>query len=405
MSMINRPIYLDKLIKFKDKQPIKVITGIRRCGKSSLLELFSEYLKEQGVAKECILKINFESLKYENTTYKELAELVENQLKKTKSKVYVLLDEIQKVQKWELAINSLRLEKNIDIYITGSNAYLLSSKLSTYLSGRYVQINMQPLTFKEFIDFHKFPTSTTNDKKFNLYLKYGGFPGLTEFDLDESMTIQYLDGIFSTVFIKDIVEQADIKDNLVLKKITAFLADNIGNSISIDKIKKALISNQSISKGIHASLIDNYIELLESAFLFYGIKRFDIKGKEYLKTQGKYYMVDTGLRNFFLGFKDIDRGHILENVVFLELLSRGYNISIGKLNNKEVDFIASSFNEKIYIQVCETLYSEETKKRELIPLQNINDNYEKIILTRDNVLVGTNEEGIKILNIIDWLLN
>lgn len=402
--MKKRPIYLNQLIKFKDKDLIKVITGIRRCGKSSLMELFSNYLKEQGISEDCILKINFEDLKYENMSYKELHELVEARLKQTESRVYVLLDEIQKVKKWELAVNSLRLKNNIDIYITGSNAYLLSSQLSTYLSGRYVEIKMQPLTFKEFIDFHSFTPSTSNDEKFNFYLKYGGFPGLKDFNFDEPMIIQTLDGIFSTVLVKDIIEHTNNKDSVILKKITSFLSDNIGSPISIDKIKKTLVSNQSISKGTHASLIDSYISLLESAFLFYGINRYDIKGKEYLKTQGKYYIVDTGLRNFFLGFKDIDRGHILENVVFLELLSRGYKVSIGKIKESEVDFIASSFNEKIYVQVCETIYSEETKKRELVPLERIDDNYEKIILTRDHVMVGTNENGIKILNIIDWLL-
>ena len=402
--MFNRPIYLNQLINFKDKEQIKVITGIRRCGKSSLLELFAEYLKEQGIGKDNILQINFEDLKYANITYLELNELVENKAKTTNGNLYLFLDEVQKLDKWELMVNSLRLKKNIDIYITGSNAYLLSSQLSTYLSGRYVEIKMQPLTFKEFLTFYNLE-NMTKDEKFNLYLKYGGMPGLKDFNFDENMIRQTLEGIFSTVLVKDIVSQADIKNVSLLNKITSFLADNIGNPTSLNKIKNTLVSEQLIKKGVHLSAIDNYINLLENAFVFYGIKRYDIKGKDYLKTQGKYYMVDTGLRNFFLGYKDIDRGHILENIIFLELLSRGYNVSIGKIGNNEVNFIATTYNEKIYIQVCETLYSEETRERELKPLQNIKDNYEKIILTRDNVFVDTDDNGIKILNIVDWLLN
>lgn len=402
--MFDRPIYLNQLIKFRDKEPIKVITGIRRCGKSSLLELFSEYLKEQGISEENILQINFEDLKYVKMTYLELNELVENKAKKVKGNLYLFLDEVQKLEKWELTVNSLRLKKNIDIYITGSNAYLLSSQLSTYLSGRYVEIKMQPLTFKEFLTFYELK-DMTKDEKFDLYLKYGGMPGLKDFNFDEKMIRQTLDGIFSTVLVKDIVSQADTKDVSLLNKITGFLADNIGNPVSLNKIKNTLLSEQLIKKGIHLSVIDNYISLLENAYVFYGVKRYDIKGKDYLKTQGKYYIIDTGLRNFFLGFKDIDRGHILENIVFLELLSRGYNVSIGKINNNEVDFIASNYRDKIYIQVCETMFSEETKMRELKPLQNIKDNFEKIILTRDNVFVDVNENGIKIQNVVNWLMN
>ena len=400
--MFNRPIYLNQLINFKDKEQIKVITGIRRCGKSSLLELFAQYLKEQGISKENILQINFEDLKYGKMTYLELNDLVENTSKKVKGNLYLFLDEVQKLDKWELTVNSLRLKKNIDIYITGSNAYLFSSQLSTYLSGRYVEIKMQPLTFKEFLTFYDFK-GMNDDRKFELFLKYGGMPGLKDFNFDEKMIRQTLDSIFSTVLVKDIATHSDFKDVTLLNKITSFLADNIGNPISVSKIKNTLISNQSVSSGLHQSVIDNFITLLEDAFVFYSVKRYDIKGKEHLKTQGKYYMVDTGLRNFFLGFKDMDRGHILENIVFLELLSRGYNVSIGKIGSNEVDFIATSYNEKIYIQVCETLNSQETRIRELRPLQNIKDNYEKIILTKDVLFTGMDENGIKILNIVDWL--
>lgn len=401
--MINRPIYLNKLISFKDHESIKVITGIRRCGKSSILTLFAEHLKSTGVDNDNILQINFEDLQYGNMTYLELNDFIKNKLASTQGKLYILLDEIQKIDKWELTVNSLRLDNRTDIYITGSNAYMLSSQLSTYLSGRYVEIKMQPLSFKEFLDFY--PNNDINiEAKFNAYLKYGGMPGLTVFNFNESQIIQTLDGIFSTVLTKDIIEQADVRDPALIKKITKFLADNIGNNISINKIKNTLVSQNAISKGIKAGTIDNYIMLLENAFVFYNVNRYDIKGKEYLKTQGKYYMVDTGLRNYFIGFRGEDRGHLIENVVYLELLHRGYNVSIGKINNNEVDFIATKFNEKLYIQVTDSLLEDSTRIREFASLKAINDNFEKIILTLDNLFVNTNEEGIKVLNLIDWLV-
>lgn len=401
--MINRPIYLNKLISFKDHESIKVITGIRRCGKSSILTLFAEHLKSTGVDNDNILQINFEDLQYGNMTYLELNDFIKNKLASTQGKLYILLDEIQKINKWELTVNSLRLDNRTDIYITGSNAYMLSSQLSTYLSGRYVEIKMQPLSFKEFLDFY--PNNDINiEAKFNAYLKYGGMPGLTVFNFNESQIIQTLDGIFSTVLTKDIIEQADVRDPALIKKITKFLADNIGNNISINKIKNTLVSQNAISKGIKAGTIDNYIMLLENAFVFYNVNRYDIKGKEYLKTQGKYYMVDTGLRNYFIGFRGEDRGHLIENVVYLELLHRGYNVSIGKINNNEVDFIATKFNEKLYIQVTDSLLEDSTRVREFTSLKAINDNFEKIILTLDNLFVNTNDEGIKVLNLIDWLV-
>ena len=401
--MINRPIYLNKLISFKDHESIKVITGIRRCGKSSILTLFAEHLKSTGVDNNNILQINFEDLQYGNMTYLELNNFIKNKLASTQGKLYILLDEIQKINKWELTVNSLRLDNRTDIYITGSNAYMLSSQLSTYLSGRYVEIKMQPLSFKEFLDFY--PNNDINiEAKFNAYLKYGGMPGLTVFNFNESQIIQTLDGIFSTVLTKDIIEQADVRDPALIKKITKFLADNIGNNISINKIKNTLVSQNAISKGIKAGTIDNYIMLLENAFVFYNVNRYDIKGKEYLKTQGKYYMVDTGLRNYFIGFRGEDRGHLIENVVYLELLHRGYNVSIGKINNNEVDFIATKFNEKLYIQVTDSLLEDSTRVREFTSLKAINDNFEKIILTLDSLFVNTNDEGIKVLNLIDWLV-
>ena len=402
--MINRPIYLNKLISFKDHEAIKVITGIRRCGKSSILALFAEYLKSLGVNNDNILQINFEDLQYGNMTYLELNNFIKEKLDLTEGKFYILLDEIQKIDKWELAVNSLRLDNRTDIYITGSNAYMLSSQLSTYLSGRYVEIKMQPLSFKEYLDFYK-DSDISRETKFNNYLKYGGMPGLATFKFNEPQIIQMLDGIFSTVLMKDIIEQADVRDPALITKITKFLADNVGNNVSINKMKNTLISQNVISKGMKPSTIDNYIMLLENAFVFYNANRYDIKGKEYLKTQGKYYMVDTGLRNYFIGFRGEDRGHLIENVVYMELLHRGYNVSIGKINDKEVDFVATKFNDKLYVQVTDSLMEDSTRVREFASLKAINDNFEKIILTLDNVFVGTNDEGIKVLNLIDWLLS
>lgn len=402
--MINRPIYLNKLILFRDHEAIKVITGIRRCGKSSILALFAEYLKSTGVGNDNILQINFEDLQYGNMTYLELNNFIKEKLDSTEGKFYILLDEIQKIDKWELAVNSLRLDNRTDIYITGSNAYMLSSQLSTYLSGRYVEIKMQPLSFKEYLDFYK-DSDISREAKFNNYLKYGGMPGLATFKFDEPQIIQMLESIFSTVLMKDIIEQADVRDPALITKITKFLADNVGNNVSINKIKNTLISQNVISKGMKPSTIDNYIMLLENAFVFYNANRYDIKGKEYLKTQGKYYMVDTGLRNYFIGFRGEDRGHLIENVVYMELLHRGYNVSIGKINDKEVDFVATKFNDKLYIQVTDSLMEDSTRVREFASLKAINDNFEKIILTLDNVFVGTNDEGIKVLNLIDWLVS
>lgn len=402
--MINRPIFLNQLINFKDKDLIKVITGIRRCGKSSLLELFADYLKSENIDKENIIQMNFESLEYDGLTYKELYDRIKEKAKKANGKLYLLFDEIQKIEKWELAINSLRVDLDVDIYITGSNAYLLSSQLSTYLSGRYVEIKMQPLSFKEFLTFYNLENKT-KEEKFNLYLQIGGMPGLKDLDLNNQMINQALDGIFSTVIMKDVINQASVRDPALLNKITLFLADNIGNSTSINNIKNTLVSDKAITQGTTTGVIDNYIKFLENAFVFYGIKRYDIKGKEHLKTQGKYYMVDMGLRNHLLGLRNRDRGHILENVVFMELKNRGYEVSIGKVGEKEVDFIATKSDEKIYVQVTETLMDETTRTRELSPLKAINDNYPKIILTTDTLFSNTDEDGIKIINLIDWLLD
>lgn len=402
--MKDRPIYLKQLIDFKDKEQIKVITGIRRCGKSKLLDLFIEYLKSSGVKTTHIIKYDFESLKYKDMTYQMLYDEVMHKTQDLKGKIYLFFDEVQKVPQWELAINSFRVDLDADIYITGSNAYLLSSQLSTYLSGRYVEIKMLPLSFKEFLSFHEFSSDMNISQKFALFLRYGGMPVLADHKFNEETINQVLDGILSTVIVKDVIGQAEVRDNDLLNKIIMYLADNVGNITSTNNIKNVLINEKRIEKNIAVATIDNYINLLEKAFVFFNILRYDIKGKEYLKTQNKYYMVDLGLRNHLLGFKDMDRGHILENVVLLELLRRGYHVCIGTNMGKEVDFIATKVNEKIYIQVAETLMGENTREREFAPLKAIKDNYPKMVLSMDEAFSNSDDEGIKILNIVDWLL-
>ncbi len=403
--MNKRDYYINKLIGFKDKNIIKVITGIRRCGKSTLLKLFIDYLKQTNNTDQNIIYINFESLSYINMDYITLYNEIKTKIDITNSnnfnKFYLFFDEIQMVKQWEKTINSLFIDFDVDIYITGSNAYMLSSELSTYLSGRYVEIKMFPLSFKEFINFNIFSDNTSIDDKFNLYLKYGGLPGLTEFNFDESKINNVLDSIYSTVIMKDIIQKAQVKDLDLLNKISLFLADNIGNISSLNKVNNIITNETKIKANFRT--IESYTGLLQNAYIFYNIKRYDIKGKEYLRTLEKYYISDIGIRNYLLGYREVDKGHILENIVYLELLRRDYRIYIGKINNLEVNFIATKQDEKMYVQVSETLLGEETKERELRPLKMIDDNYEKIILTKDKDFI-LSYNGIKVKNIIDWLL-
>ena len=403
--MNKRDYYINKLIGFKGKNIIKVITGIRRYGKSTLLKLFIDYLKQTNNTDQNIIYINFESLSYINMDYITLYNEIKTKIDITNSnnfnKFYLFFDEIQMVKQWEKTINSLFIDFDVDIYITGSNAYMLSSELSTYLSGRYVEIKMYPLSFKEFINFDIFSDNTSIDDKFNLYLKYGGLPGLTEFNFDESKINNVLDSIYSTVIMKDIIQKAQVKDLDLLNKISLFLADNIGNISSLNKVNNIITNETKIKANFRT--IESYTGLLKNAYIFYNIKRYDIKGKEYLRTLEKYYISDIGIRNYLLGYREVDKGHILENIVYLELLRRDYRIYIGKINNLEVNFIATKQDEKMYVQVSETLLGEETKERELKPLKMIDDNYEKIILTKDKDFI-LSYNGIKVKNIIDWLL-
>lgn len=429
----NRPNYLNKLIGFKDTEPVKVITGIRRCGKSSLLKLMIEHLKQNGVLPSQILYVNFESFEYVEFNSTKLYNYVKERIVANK-KMYLFFDEVQRVKNWENAINAFRVDFNCDIYITGSNAYLLSSEYATYLSGRCVEIKMLPLSFVEFIDFNDLSLKTEvgalGDKRtyaedssgskyplkevFNSYLKFGGMPGITELGLDQEKSLMLLDSVFSTIIVRDILDLANLRekgpinDSVLLKKIVMFLSDNIGNNVSLSSIGNTL-SNEGLledvkTKGkVSVHKLQYYVNSLLESFFFYEIKRFDIKGKEYLKTLGKYYIVDLGFRNLLLGYRNRDTGHVLENIVYLELLRRGYDVAIGKIDNLEIDFIAQKADEKLYIQVTDDMSISSVTQRELAPLKKVKDNYPKIVLAL-NLGLETNYDGIKILNVIDWLV-
>ncbi len=405
--MHDRKRYLDKLIAFREKtELIKVITGIRRCGKSTLLALFEEKLLQEGIEKENIVRINFESLEFDEIRdYKQLHEYIKTKILDDKM-YYILLDEVQQVVEWERTVNSLRLKGNVDIYVTGSNAYLLSSEISTLLSGRYVEIKMLPLSFKEFLNFNeniqrKDIQNRDMENWFELYLTIGGFPGISKI-IDRLETIEpFLSGIFNTVIVKDVVQRNEVRDVALLENVIRFVADNIGNPLSTKKISDFLTS---AGRKTTSETIDSYLKMLEDAFIFYRAKRYDIKGKLYLKTQEKFYLVDSGLRQVLLKKGNYDYGHILENVVYFELLRRGYDVSIGKIGSLEVDFVAEKSGTRVYYQVSSTILDDATRERELKPLLAINDNYEKIILSMDKIL-NSNIDGIKNLNIIDFLLD
>ena len=404
--MIVRKNYLDKLISWKDHDIIKVITGIRRCGKSTLLKQFQNYLTDNGVTEEQIISINFEDLEFEDLLdYRSLYKYVKNNLLPDK-KMYVFLDEIQKVSNFEKAVDSLYIQKNVDVYITGSNAYMLSSDLSTLLSGRYIEISMLPLSFKEVYE----EKGGDKEEVFNQYLKYGGFPYLTAISLDEEQTNMYLEGIYNTVIIKDIEERENrknldpnkrkITDIVLLKSIARYLASTIGSIVSVKNVTGYLTSN---GRKVSASTVDDYMEALREAFIFYPEERFDISGKKMLKTLNKWYIVDLALRDYMVPKKTYDLGFSLENTVYFELIRRGYRVSIGKTETAEVDFVAQKNGEMIYYQVSASMLDQRTFERELLPLKSIKDNYKKIVLTLDKLTQG-NYEGIKVVNAIDWLL-
>ena len=429
-----RDLYLNKIIAFQDTEPVKVVTGIRRCGKSSLLKLMTLHLKENGVTDNQILEMNFESHAYKNMNSDSFYEYVKQHIVPNK-RMYFFFDEVQRVPDWEDAVNSFRVDFNCDIYVTGSNAYMLSSEYATYLSGRCIEIKMLPLSFFEFLTFHNFEIREMKsalggtrkqvfDKAgehyelrevFDAYMRFGGMPGIADIGLDQEKALVLLEGIYSTVIMRDILEresrrgQKKITDPVLLKKIIMFLADNIGSNISVSSIGNTLVNEGLLENGkrkgtpsVHT--VQAYVNALLESYFFYDIKRFDIKGKEYLRTLGKYYIVDIGLRNYLLGFRDRDSGHAIENIVYFELIRRGYDVSIGKVGNFEVDFIATKADNKLYVQVTESMTSEDVRSRELAPLKKISDNYEKIVLSL-NTGIDSSYDGIKSINLIDWLIS
>ena len=399
--MIERTEYLEQLKRFKDKDLIKVITGIRRCGKSTLFELFINYLKEIGVKDNQIIKINLEDIDNSFNDYKELYDYVNKQID-SKKQYYVFLDEVQNVSEFQKAVDSLYIKKNVDVYITGSNAYLLSGELATLLSGRYVEIKMLPLSFKEYLSAF----SNKDKSRYEYFLDYmrnGGMPGNIQILKDNPNDLDtYLEGIFATIVYKDIITRNNITDKMLLESVLKFIFDSIGSPISTKKISDTLTS-KGTSTSNHT--VENYISAFLESFLIYKAERFDVKGKSLLARDYKYYVVDQGLRSYLLGKKaDSDMGHILENIVYLELLRRGYKVYVGKVDDLEVDFVAENRDGLRYYQVSLSVRDEKVLERELKSLQKTGDHYPKFLLTLDMDL-ESDYDGITKINIIDWLLN
>ena len=405
--MVQRKEYINQLLSWKDDRVIKVLTGIRRCGKSTLLAQFQNILREKGIEDEQIISINFEELEYEDLLdYKKLYAFLKERINPNKQN-YIFLDEIQRVESYEKVVDSLYVKEYIDIYIAGSNSYMLSGDLATLLTGRYVEIKMLPLSFKEFSEAR----GDASEKAFSEYLAVGGLPYIASMDQNTEKLNTYLEGIYNTVIIKDIEERQSRKESdpskrrvsniALLKSIAKFLASVVGSPISIRSVTDYLISN---GRKVSPNTVDNYIEALCESFVFYEVERFDIAGKELLKTNKKYYMVDLGLRNYILPKRTYDLGFSIENIVYFELLRRGYQVNIGKLGDTEVDFVARKNDEIKYYQVTADMTAESTFTREMRSLKAINDNYEKIVLTLDRFTLG-NYEGIKVINVLDWLLD
>lgn len=393
--MIERKEYLDFLKKLKDKQIIKVITGIRRCGKSTLLEMYKEYLKINEVKNNQIISINFEDPKemiYED--WRDLYNSIESKLLNDKMN-YIFLDEIQKIKGFEQVVDGLYIKKNVDIYITGSNSYMLSSELATYLTGRYMQIHMLPLSFREFNEAFSF---NNENQAYQKYIEYGGFPYLINLNNDDTLIFNYLDGIYNTILMKDVVNKNKITDVLMLESVNKFLLDNIGQFVSINKISNTLNSN---NRSNSVNTIENYTKYILNSFLMYRIPRYDIKGKELLKTNEKYYACDLGIRRYVLG-EVRDAGSILENIIFLELKRKNYEIYTGKNNDKEVDFVVKNKDGIKYIQVSLSVRDANTLKRELSSLETINDHYPKYLITLDYDTLNYN--GIRQISALDFLL-
>ena len=397
--VLQRTEYLNKLIAFKDKQLIKIVTGIRRCGKSTLLEIYQNWLKEQKIVDEQIISINFEDIDYEELTdYKKLYSYLKERLVKGQM-TYIFLDEVQHIDQFPKVVDSLYIKKNVDIYITGSNAYMLSGEIATLISGRYVQIEMLPLSFKEYME----STGDMNERgiKYVQYLENSSFPYALELKGQPEEIRDYLEGIYNTIVVKDIVSRKKITDMMMLKSVLRFVFDNIGSPLSSKKIADTMTSG---GRKIDTKTVEKYLEALSESYIIYQAKRYNIKGKQYLKTLEKYYVVDIGLRYMLLGSRQTDAGHILENIVYLELLRRGQDVYVGKVEGFEVDFVAQSSKGTVYYQVALTIRDEKTLERELRPLMAIRDHYPKFILTLDED-PEAQYEGIRRINARDWLLD
>ena len=396
--LIQREEYLNKLIALKDKKIIKVVTGVRRCGKSKLLEMYRKWLLEQGVEEERIVSINFEDLDFEDLTdYKKLHTYLKEHLVKD-NMTYIFLDEIQNVEQFPKVVDSLYIKDNVDIYITGSNAHMLSSEIATLLSGRYIQIEMLPLSFKEYM----ISTGSMNDRgiKYVDYLQNSSFPYTLELEGQSDEIRSYLEGLYNTIVVKDIINHSKISEPMMLKSILKFIFDNIGNPLSSKKIADTMTSS---GRRIDTRTVEKYLNALTESYIIYQAKRYNIKGKQYLKTLEKYYVVDIGLRLMLLGSKQIDAGRILENIVYLELLRRGYDVYVGKVDEFEVDFVAQNGKGTTYFQVALSVRDEKTLERELRSLRAIKDHYPKILLTMDDD-PEVHYDGIRRINARDWLL-
>ena len=404
--MVIRKEYLSRLLAWKNEQVIKVVTGIRRCGKSTLLKQFQDLLLEDGISREQIISINFEDLDYEDLLdYKALYAYIKERLCPDKM-TYIFLDEIQKVDSFQKAVDSLFIKENTDIYITGSNAYLLSGDLATLLTGRYVEISMLPLSFAEYLEC----SGETGEQALASYLRFGGFPYLTQMENTADKVDTYLEGIYNTVVVKDIEDRQSrknpdpnkrkITDITLLKTIARYLASVVGSPVSVKSVSDYLVSS---GRKVSPNTVDDYMEALQESFIFYPVERFDINGKQLLKVNRKWYIVDLGLRNHILPKKRYDLGFSLENIVFFELLRRGFKVNVGKNGDAEVDFVAQKQGVLHYYQVTADMTNEDTFDREIRPLQSIKDNYEKMILTMDRMTPG-DYEGIKVVHLLDWLL-
>ena len=397
--IVQRKEYLDTLKRWREKQIIKVVTGVRRCGKSTLFSLYINYLIDTGVSKNQIIYVNLEEIEHENLLdYKALYDYIKERLVKGKC-TYIFIDEVQQCKFFEKAVDSLYIKENVDLYITGSNAVMLSGELATLLSGRYIEISMLPLSFTEYLDFSKEKDIRT---AFNDYLRYGSFPYVAGLEKKDTTIRTYLEGIYNTILIKDVATREGITDISVLESIIKFLSSNIGSPVSAKKVSDTINSS---GRKISVNTVDSYIRALNQSYVFYKADRYDIKGKQYLKTLGKYYIVDTGLRNMLLAGTASDLGHLLENVVYLELMRRGYKIHIGKLIDKEIDFVVSGVKGVEYYQVSASVLDKNTMTRELSPLMKISDNHPKYLLTLDDIIPNANYNGILHTNLIEWLLN